>query len=111
MDLFTTTGLIISLIVVVLVFYIMWYSHKTTQQRLKRIAEATMALQGNNNEKELCAAIHEIDAYACPLLDYSIETKDGKTQIGKWHANSPKPTKEQLKTVLQKLKNKMEASI
>lgn len=110
MDSFTLAGLIFSLFAIGLAFYSMWYSHKVTRERLRQIARATMALQGNQDEKALCAAIREIDPHACPLLDYTIESKDGQPVIGEWRANGPKPDKETLRKVLEKLKHQLEAS-
>lgn len=110
MDSFTLSGLIVSFLAIGLAFYSMWYNHKTTQERLRLIAKATMALQGNQDAKVLCAAIREIDPHACPLLDYTIETRNGETVIGEWRANSPKPDKEQLRQILERLKHQLEVS-
>jgi hypothetical protein len=111
MDSFTLAGLIVSLFAIGLAFFSMWYSHQITRERLQQIAKATMALQGNQDEKALCTAIREIDPHACPLLDYTIETRNGEAVIGEWHAKSPKPDKETLRKILEKLKHQLEVSV
>ena len=111
MNTFAVTGWVVSIITLALVFFGVWYSHNMTKKRLIRLAKATMALQGNKDEIDLCRAIKEIDPLACPLLDYTIETKDGHTKIATWSANTPKPTKEQLRKILEELKSKIEAAL
>lgn len=82
-----------------------------TKKRLHKITKATMALQANQDEQMLCRAIKEIDPLACPLLDYTIETKDGKTHITEWTAKRKKPEKKELRQILAELKRKEENSV
>ena len=82
-----------------------------TKKRLRRIARATLALQANEDEQALCQAIKEIAPHACPLLDYSIETKDGKATITDWTAKGGKPSKEILRKTLEQLKKEMESAL
>ncbi len=111
MDALTVYGFIAVFVTLALVAFAMWYSHRLTQQNLRRLARATMALKGDEDEKALCEAIREIDAHACPLIDYTIEHENGQPRIGEWHGKGPRPDKAQLEKILSDLKEKLEKSL
>ncbi len=104
MDSLTVAGIIFSLVAIGLAFYSMWYNQNMTKKRLRKIARATLALQANSDEQALCQAIKEIAPHACPLLDYTLENKDGKTVITNWSAKDAKPRKEVLRKILEDIK-------
>ena len=111
MDKLTIASIISDLVVIGIVIFATWYNHNMTKKRLHKITKATMALQANQDEQMLCRAIKEIDPLACPLLDYTIETKDGKTRITEWTAKRKKPGKKELRQILEELKRKEENSV
>jgi hypothetical protein len=111
MDTLTIAGIIASIIAIGLAFFSMWYSQHMTKQRLRKIARATMALQANQDEQALCKIIKEISPHACPLLDYTIEMKDGDPVIRDWTARGQMPSKEELIQRLEQLRTKMKQAL
>ncbi len=111
MDALTIYGFIAVFVTLALVAFAMWYSHRQTRETLRKLAQATLALHGSPDEKALCEAIKSISPRACPLIDYTIETKDGKPQIGEWRARSRKPRREELEKILADLTEKLQQSL
>ena len=112
MDALTVYGFIAVFVTLALVAFAMWYSHRQTQETLRKLARATLALHGSPDEKALCEAIKSISPRACPLIDYTIETNhDGKPQIGEWRGKGRKPGREELEKILADLTDKLQSSL
>jgi hypothetical protein len=68
-DSLTKTGIIISLLVLVLVIGALVYSHYTMKKNLKILARNSILMDADEEMKELCKKIMAINPDACPILD------------------------------------------
>ncbi len=68
-DSLTMAGIAISLLVLVLGFFAIIYSHKVMKKNLKILARNSILMDADNEMKEICKKIIAINPDACPLLD------------------------------------------
>ena len=68
-DSLTRTGIFISLLIIILVFAAIVYSHVTMKKNMKILARNSILMDADDVMKALCKKIMAIDPDACPLLD------------------------------------------
>ena len=68
-DSLTRTGIFISLLIIILVFAAIVYSHVTMKKNMKILARNSILMDADDEMKALCKKIMAIDPDACPLLD------------------------------------------
>lgn len=68
-DSLTRTGIFISLLVLIMVFGAIVYSHITMKKNIKILARNSILMDADDEMKELCKKIMAINPDACPLLD------------------------------------------
>ncbi len=70
-DSLSTATAIISILVILLVFGSIYYSHITNKKNLKILARNSILMGADEEIRSLCKKIIEINPDACPLLDGS----------------------------------------
>ena len=94
-DSLTIATALASLLVIILVFGSIYYSHVTTNRNMKTLARNAILMDADDEMRDLCKKIMNIDPNACPLLD-------GDT------SKLIKADPEQLKLILKKHLSKLE---
>ena len=68
-DTLTIATALVSLLVIILVFGSIYYSHITTSRNMKTLARNSILMDADDEMRDLCKKIMSIDPNACPLLD------------------------------------------
>jgi len=68
-DSLTITGIVVIILVLILVFGSIVYSHVTMKKNFRILSRNTILMSADKEIRDLCKEIMEIDPDSCPLLD------------------------------------------
>ncbi len=68
-DSLTITSWVVSILVIILVFGMIFYSHLTMKKNLKITTRNTILMHADDEIRDLCKKIMAIDPNSCPLVD------------------------------------------
>ncbi len=68
LDSLSVATIIVSIIVIILVFGAIIYSHITTKNNMRTLARNTILMNADDEIKDLCKQIMDIKPNACPLM-------------------------------------------
>lgn len=71
-DALTITTIAVSILVVVLVFAAIYYSHINTYKNMRTLGQRTIMLSADDEIRDLCKKIVDKDPKACPLMDHNL---------------------------------------
>ena len=96
-DALSIAAIIVSLIVVVVVYWAATKFNRELDRKLRLLARHQEALLNSHEARELCKAIRAQYPDACPGLDFTIEAdQTDLPHIAEWRLDAPKPDEKAL---------------
>ncbi len=77
-DSLTTATIIVAVLIFIILFAAIIYSHFTNQKNMKILARNTILMNSDDEIRDLCNQIMSIDSSSCPLLDGDVKALAGK---------------------------------